>query len=45
MHTFWVRSIAVIGRQGESGSMKMGVRGLEFMMAITSAMNVDKTVS
>lgn len=42
MHTFWVRNIVGVNRRGESGSMKMGVRGLEIMMVV-SAMSADKT--
>jgi len=41
MQTFCVISIVGVRRQGESASVVMGLRGLAFIIAETSAMKVE----
>lgn len=41
---FWVGSIAGVSIWGTSGSEEMETRGLELMMAVTSAIRVHKTL-
>lgn len=43
VQTFSVRIIAGVRRTGESGSVDIGARGLEFIMAATSAIRVQST--
>lgn len=44
LQTFWVRIIAGVGSDGALTSVEMVVRGLELIMADTSAMTVDRTL-
>lgn len=44
MQTFCVMMIGGVGRQGESASIVMGVRGLAFIIAETSARKVESTL-